>query len=241
MSMNLRQVIKKYGRGVGLGINAVRVYAKQLFIALKHIKSSGVLHADVKPDNIVVNEAKTVLKLCDLGSAASAQEPWEITPYLVSRFYRAPEITLGLPYDYAIDVWAIGCTLAELFTGKILFPGKSSNEMLRMIMEYRGKIPKKMLRKATFRELHFDPDFNFLQKDVDTLTHRPVTKVVPILHATKDLANILVQGEDASRIPEKDLRKIGQLKDLLEKCLTLDPAKRITPEQALHHPFLKPG
>jgi len=238
MSMNLRQIVKKYCRETGLGINAVRVYAKQLFTALKHLKKCGILHADIKPDNIVVNDNKSVLKLCDLGSASTSQEPWEITPYLVSRFYRAPEIILGLNYDYTIDTWSVGCTLAEIFTGKILFPGKSNNEMLRMIMEYRGKIPKKMLRKAQFRELHFDQDFNFIQKDTDVVSRRPTTKIVTILHATKDLVSLLAPNGMADN--DKETRKILQLKDLLEKCLMLDPTKRITPEQALFHPFLKP-
>eukprot|EP01113_Clastostelium_recurvatum_P016281 TRINITY_DN1927_c0_g1_i2.p1 TRINITY_DN1927_c0_g1~~TRINITY_DN1927_c0_g1_i2.p1 ORF type:complete len:507 (+),score=161.55 TRINITY_DN1927_c0_g1_i2:2430-3950(+) len=239
MSMNLRQVVKKYGRGVGLGINAVRVYAKQLFIALKHIKTCGILHADIKPDNIVVNESKTLLKMCDFGSGSSAEEPWAITPYLVSRFYRAPEIMLGLPYDHAIDMWSVGVTLAELFMGKVLFPGQSNNEMLRLIMDYRGPVPKKMLRKATLRELHFDEDFYFLQKDV-TSTGLVSTKTVNVTQINKDLMNALVPSGNASKIPEADMRKIQQLRDLLDKCLSIDPAKRITPDQALHHPFLRP-
>ncbi len=65
--MDLREVIKKYGRDIGITIQAVKIYAKQLFIALKHLKSLKILHADLKPDNIVTNEAKTVIKLCDFG------------------------------------------------------------------------------------------------------------------------------------------------------------------------------
>lgn len=109
--MNLRDVVKRFGKDVGLNIRAVRVYAKQLFLALNLLKKCNIMHADIKPDNILVrriisvppnlsftitivqvNEQKTVLKLCDLGSASDASEN-EITPYLVSRFYRAPEIS----------------------------------------------------------------------------------------------------------------------------------------------------
>ncbi|KAJ7517586.1 hypothetical protein O6H91_21G030300 [Diphasiastrum complanatum] len=91
LHMNLREVLKKFGRNIGINLHAVRAYAKQLFIALKHLRNCGVLHCDIKPDNMLVNEAKNVLKLCDFGSAMFAGEN-EITPYLVSRFYRAPEI-----------------------------------------------------------------------------------------------------------------------------------------------------
>lgn len=92
LSMNLREVLKKYGKNVGLHITAVRSYARQLFRALKLLKKCQILHADIKPDNILVNESKLVLKLCDFGSASDASE-CEITEYLVSRFYRAPEIS----------------------------------------------------------------------------------------------------------------------------------------------------
>lgn len=90
--MNLREVLKKYGKDVGLHIKAVRSYAQQLFLALKHLKKCNILHADIKPDNILVNETKLLLKLCDFGSACHVADA-ELAPYLVSRFYRAPEIS----------------------------------------------------------------------------------------------------------------------------------------------------
>jgi len=89
--MNLREVVSKYGREVGLNIKAVRLYAQQLFRALSLLKKCQIIHADIKPDNMLVNQGKNVLKLADLGSASYVTEN-EITPYLVSRFYRAPEI-----------------------------------------------------------------------------------------------------------------------------------------------------
>lgn len=92
LSMNLREVLKKYGKDVGLHIKAVRSYSQQLFLALKLLKRCNILHADIKPDNILVNESKTILKLCDFGSASHVADN-DITPYLVSRFYRAPEIS----------------------------------------------------------------------------------------------------------------------------------------------------
>ncbi|KAF2317761.1 hypothetical protein GH714_041065 [Hevea brasiliensis] len=116
LHMNLREVLKKFGRNIGLKLTAVRAYAKQLFIALKHLKNCGVLHCDIKPDNMLVNEAKNVLKLCDFGNAMFSGKN-EITPYLVSRFYRAPEVILGLPYDHPMDMWSVGCCLYELYTG----------------------------------------------------------------------------------------------------------------------------
>lgn len=93
LSLNLREIVKRFGKDVGLHMQAVKTYAKQMFMALVLLRKENIIHADIKPDNILVNEAKTVAKLADLGSASSTTE-MEITPYLVSRFYRAPEISM---------------------------------------------------------------------------------------------------------------------------------------------------
>lgn len=90
--MNLRDVIKRFGKDVGINLKAVRAYAHQIFLALNLFSKLHIMHADIKPDNILVNESKSLLKVCDLGSAADTSEA-DITPYLVSRFYRAPEIS----------------------------------------------------------------------------------------------------------------------------------------------------
>ncbi len=98
--LNLRELTKKYGRGIGLNIRAVRPYAAQMFWALYHLQNCGVLHSDIKPDNILVSEDRTSVKLCDFGSAMFQGEN-EVTPYLVSRYYRSPEVILGLKYGEA--------------------------------------------------------------------------------------------------------------------------------------------
>ncbi|XP_055619463.1 serine/threonine-protein kinase PRP4 homolog isoform X2 [Toxorhynchites rutilus septentrionalis] len=128
LAMNLREVLKKYGKNVGLHIKAVRSYTQQLLLALKLLKKSGILHADIKPDNILVNDNNLVLKLCDFGSASSVTDN-DITPYLVSRFYRAPEIILGLSYDYGIDMWSAGCTIYELVKYRTRSFGKDSSRI----------------------------------------------------------------------------------------------------------------
>ena len=79
-------------------------------------------------------------------------------------------VVLGMPYDFAIDIWSIGCTLFELYTGKILFTGRSNNQMLRAIMECRGKFSHKTLRKAQFASYHFDDLLNFRSVERDKLT-----------------------------------------------------------------------
>ncbi|XP_056333671.1 serine/threonine-protein kinase PRP4 homolog isoform X1 [Danio aesculapii] len=235
LSMNLREVLRKYGKDVGLHIKAVRSYSQQLFLALKHLKRCNILHADIKPDNILVNESKTILKLCDFGSASHVADN-DITPYLVSRFYRAPEIIIGKSYDYGIDMWSVGCTLYELYTGKILFPGKTNNHMLKLNMDLKGKLPNKMIRKGLFKDQHFDQNLNFLYTEVDKVTEREKITVMSTINPTKDLSMDMV-GRQA--LPEDQRKKVVQLKDLLDQILMLDPAKRITINQALQHPFIQ--
>ncbi|KAK7306943.1 hypothetical protein VNO77_39589 [Canavalia gladiata] len=230
LHLNLREVLKKFGRNIGLRLTAVRAYAKQLFIALKHLRNCGVLHCDIKPDNMLVNESKNTLKLCDFGNAMFAGKN-EVTPYLVSRFYRAPEIILGLPYDHPLDIWSVGCCLYELYTGKVLFPGSTNNDMLRLHMELKGPFPKKMLRKAAFIEQHFDQDLNFLATEEDPVTKKAIKRMIVNIKP-KDIGTIITGslGEDP--------KMLANFKDLLEKVFILDPDKRLTVSQTLNHPFI---
>ncbi|KAG5442875.1 Serine/threonine-protein kinase PRP4 [Clonorchis sinensis] len=234
MSMNLREVLKKYGRNIGLHIAAVRSYTQQILLALKLMRKCGILHADIKPDNILVNENKILLKLSDFGSASTIQDN-EITPYLVSRFYRAPEIILGVPYDYNVDLWSAAVTLFELHTGHILFPGKTNNEMLRLMMEVRGRVPNRVIRRGMFRAQHFDEQCNFLYHEIDKVTQREKVTVIRNLQPTRDLMTELSAD---TKMSEPILRKVTQFKDLLEKMLVLDPARRLPLNEALQHPFI---
>ncbi|KAK3715872.1 U4/U6 small nuclear ribonucleoprotein prp4 [Vermiconidia calcicola] len=240
LSADLREVLKKFGRNVGLNLKAIRSYAQQMFLSLSHMKKCQILHADLKPDNILVSEKRSVLKICDLGTAAFADDA-EVTPYLVSRFYRAPEVILGIPFDYAIDMWSIGCTLFELYTGRILFAGADNNQMLRAIQECRGKFPIRMLKRSTLAEKHFDMDGNFFSQERDKITGKATmrqmnfSKVAP----GKDLRSRL-SGNTKGMKPD-EVKEHAAFVDLMERCLQLDPARRVSPNEALRHGFVTHG
>ncbi|QDS75272.1 hypothetical protein FKW77_000942 [Venturia effusa] len=245
LGKNLRGVIKFYGRNIGMPLKVVRSYAIQMFKALGLLKKCNILHADLKPDNVLADaEGGTRIKIADLGSAADASEK-DITPYLVSRFYRAPEIMIGIAPDYAIDMWSIGCTLFELFTDKILFQGVSNNQMLKSIMECRGKISKKVLRRGDMRFIHFDEhleQFWSYEKAGNPLrdTIRPmVISSTPV--AGKDIkARLWKAAKIKGTFNNEDYKELEMFRDLLDRCLKLDPEERITPNQALMHPFFRP-
>ncbi|KAK6213733.1 serine/threonine-protein kinase PRP4 [Colletotrichum tabaci] len=239
LSLNLREVLKKFGNNVGINLGATRAYAHQIFIGLAHMRKCSIIHADLKPDNILVNENRSVLKICDLGTgidksdAATAHN--EITPYLVSRFYRAPEVILGMPYDYSIDMWSIGCTLYELYTGKILFAGDSNNQMLKAIMEIRGKITPKLYKRGQLAAMHFDELGNFVSMERDKALGKTTARVLPVVKPTRDLRTRLFAA--SAGMNDAETRDLNHFVDLLEHCLTLNPEKRIKPADALKHPF----
>ncbi|KAI4730660.1 kinase-like protein [Aureobasidium sp. EXF-10728] len=241
LSINLREVLKKFGRDIGINIIAVRQYALQMFLGLTLLKKCEILHADLKPDNVLVNEKRNQLKIADLGSAMSADEN-DVTDALVSRFYRAPEIMLGIKHDYAIDMWSIGCTLFELYTGKICFTGSTNNQMLKGILECRGKIPNRMLKRSEFWPQHFEPDGTFLSQEIDNVTRREVVRRMNITRTVpaKELkARLFASSKGLSPADAKELNLFA---DLLDKCLAVDPVRRITPTDALKHPFIsRPG
>ena len=91
------------------------------------MKEMQIIHCDLKPENIILKEKnKSGIKVIDFGSSCFRSK--RIYTYIQSRFYRAPEIILGLPYDHGIDMWSFGCILAELYTGYPLFPGENEFE-----------------------------------------------------------------------------------------------------------------
>jgi serine/threonine-protein kinase PRP4 len=79
-------------------------------------------------------------------------------------------IVLGVPYDPALDIWSIGCTLYELYTGKILFPGRSNNQMLLLMMELKGRFNGKMIKRAKFGDVYFDEMGGFESVERDRVT-----------------------------------------------------------------------
>jgi len=141
METDLHRVI----RTQTLSDDHCQYFIYQTLRALKALHSADVLHRDLKPSNLLLN-ANCDLKLCDFGLARSARPPPDIddssnflTEYVATRWYRAPEVMLTFKeYTRAIDIWSVGCVLAEMLSGKPLFPGRDYHHQLSIILDILG-------------------------------------------------------------------------------------------------------
>jgi len=240
---DLRGVVKKQTKGKGLSLEAMRAYTKQLMTGLDHIHKHGYVHADIKPDNILGSKGYQVVKICDLGTAVELKDVM-ISPYLVSRFYRAPEIILGCEWGTPIDTFAMGCTLYECFTGRILLKGKNNNDMILKIIELKGRIPSKVIKRGQVWKNHFTDTLDFQYMDQDKYTKDEVVRTITDFTVKKSMEDLILERVGTERLksttPEDQqyVKKAKQFADLLTLMTSLDPEKRITPAEALNHRFL---
>ncbi|KAF3037342.1 U4/U6 small nuclear ribonucleoprotein prp4 [Didymella heteroderae] len=241
MSKNLRDLLKEETNGHGLALPAVKTYARQMFLGLQHLQNCQVIHLDLKPDNVLVSADKKTVKLADFGTAVDKRDNIERTEYLVSRFYRAPEIILGMDIGYPVDMWAVGCTVYELWTGKILFTGRSNNQMVKAFMDCLGWPSEKLLKKGLVNNVleHFEPGppLKFISREVDQYNQLSVRKIEQQKKISRD---IKTRVHDAARgiaqggpsVPE-----LNDFADLLNGTLHMNVEKRIQPKEALSHKF----
>ncbi|KAH7440091.1 hypothetical protein KP509_04G090800 [Ceratopteris richardii] len=135
MDTDLHQIIRSTQ---ALSEEHCQYFLYQMLRALKYIHSANVLHRDLKPSNLLIN-ANCDLRLCDFGLARTTSETDFMTEYVVTRWYRAPELLLNAAeYTSAIDIWSVGCIYMELLDRKPLLPGKDYVHQLRSIIDLVG-------------------------------------------------------------------------------------------------------
>ncbi|XP_040839187.1 mitogen-activated protein kinase 14 isoform X5 [Ochotona curzoniae] len=119
----------------------------QILRGLKYIHSADIIHRDLKPSNLAVNE-DCELKILDFGLARHTDD--EMTGYVATRWYRAPEIILNwMHYNQTVDIWSVGCIMAELLTGRTLFPGTDHIDQLKLILRLVGTPGAEVLKKIS--------------------------------------------------------------------------------------------
>ncbi|KAJ9053506.1 glycogen synthase kinase 3, variant 3 [Entomophthora muscae] len=136
----------------------IKLFIYQLLRSLAYIHMAGICHRDIKPQNLLIDRATGVLKLCDFGSAKVLVPSEANVAYICSRYYRAPELIFGsTSYTTQIDIWSVGCVMAELMQGSPLFPGDSGIDQLVEIIKVLGTPTKEQIQ--SMNPLYVDHKF----------------------------------------------------------------------------------
>lgn len=141
MDANLCQVIQ-----MELDHERMSYLLYQMLCGIKHLHSAGIIHRDLKPSNIVVKSDCT-LKILDFGLARTAGTSFMMTPYVVTRYYRAPEVILGMGYKENVDIWSVGCIMGEMIKGGVLFPGTDHIDQWNKVIEQLGTPCPEFMKK----------------------------------------------------------------------------------------------
>lgn len=266
----------------GIPVVTVQRFAQQILRALVLMQDAGIIHCDLKPENIlicptsnplerrdpmeVVEEGGTSvpqhphgtgewsnIKVIDFGSAC--YEGKTMYSYIQSRFYRSPEVLLGVPYNGAIDMWSFGCVCAEMFLGLPLFPGVSQHNQLSRIIEMLGPIPEFLIECGKNTSKYFTQNQDELvpmysnkyrlktpeEYAKDTNTTIPVLK--KYLKYT-ELDDIILKCPLAKKLHLSQEQKLEEIElrkcflNFLQGLLRANPFERWTAKQAQTHPFI---
>ncbi|OMJ95588.1 hypothetical protein SteCoe_1008 [Stentor coeruleus] len=213
LGLNLYELLKRNSFR-GLSVTLIKRFSYQVLQSLALLAKNYVIHCDLKPENVLLSDSNLMsVKLIDFGSSCYANQ--RVYTYIQSRFYRAPEVVLGIPYTSAIDIWSFGCILVELYTGIPIFPAKSEQELINCIVEVLGMPTESLIIQGTRSRIYFsDPS-----EKVNLL--EPNRKKAP---GSRTLRSIL-KGADENFI------------QIIEGCIQWEPKSRITAINALRSPW----
>jgi serine/threonine protein kinase len=209
---DLEKVITRYTKSkMDIPERIIKLYAYQIFKGLEEIHQKNIVHRDLKPENILKTSTDYV-KIADFGSSKFLDNFAKNTPYIVSRYYRAPELLLCVTnYNYKIDTWAAGCILAEMAIKQVLFRGKDEGGQLFEIFKLLGSL-------NPHEKEYYMRQSPFLAKHIDMIPHYPRDE-------TK-LASLY------SSFSEPGVARI-----FFEQIFKLVPTARLSASEALNHRF----
>lgn len=258
LSFNLYELLKNT-RFRGVSLNLIRKFSIQLLRALELLSRPDVniIHCDLKPENILLRHPKrSAIKMIDFGSSCY-QNKCTYT-YIQSRFYRSPEVLLGLPYSQKIDMWSLGCVVVELHTGEPLFGGANQVDQICRIIDVLGMPPLEMIRRSPdkVRTLFFekinpgeestlpavcDKSCTVLDETENVLyvLKRP-NKDMPKPRRLEDIIGVYTFGPGGRRQGEQNHNEARYLEflDFVRRLLVYNPDYRAAPADMANHPYL---
>uniref|UniRef100_A0A665WTR9 Protein kinase domain-containing protein n=1 Tax=Echeneis naucrates TaxID=173247 RepID=A0A665WTR9_ECHNA len=233
-----------------LRLPSIRMIAQQLLMALYALKKTGVVHADIKPDNIMLvdqNLHSFKVKLIDFGMALPLSRMHTGTIIQIIG-YRAPEVILGLPLGVAVDMWSLGCVLAFLYVGWDPIPLHCQYEALKVIIRVLGQPGNHLLDAATNTSCFFYKDIYppYQWKLKRECPLRCCSNKSPRAEVYMGSFHTLKRLEELQKFHPCDVDSTYEYEDtknflsLLKQMLHVDPKQRITPKEALKHKFINP-
>ncbi|TFK93712.1 kinase-like protein [Polyporus arcularius HHB13444] len=252
LSSNLYELIKQ-NQFQGLSTQLVKVFTAQLLDALTVLKEARLIHCDLKPENILLKSLQSPqIKVIDFGSACHERQT--VYTYIQSRFYRSPEVLLGIPYTAAIDMWSLGCIAVELFLGLPLFPGTSEYNQITRIVEMLGMPPQYMLDMGKQTGQFFDSFVDhyghkkYRLKSIEQYSREHNTNEqpgkqyfkansLPEIIKQAPMPNFKTSAKHANEV-EKEMNNRMAFIDFVQGLLNMNPIERWSPQQARLHPFI---
>jgi len=258
LSLNLYELLKNTQFG-GVSLNLIRKFAKQILTALSFLARPDVdiIHCDLKPENILLRHPKrSGIKVIDFGSSCKSNK--RMYSYIQSRFYRSPEVMLGLPYSVAIDMWSLGCILVEMHTGEPLFSGSDQLDQMQKIVKVLGMLPEEMLQQCGHQHCSqfFERERTKQGKEVWVVKQTPTDSsaseprkepVIPSINPVASLADLITGSESGRKKkypptePGHSARNYEMFVDLIHRMLAYKPEDRLKPHEGLAHPFIVAG
>ncbi|XP_032374897.1 homeodomain-interacting protein kinase 2-like [Etheostoma spectabile] len=228
-----------------LCVSEIRGICQQMLMALNALSSIGLVHTDIKPDNVMLVNHKLQpfrVKLIDFGLAATLSKMLPGTIQALG--YRAPEVLLGLPLDEAVDMWSLGCILAFMYLGKHLYPTHCEYEVMRVMVQMHGQPRDRLLNNGLYTTNFFSKNKEFSGPKWRLNTQREYTlRTGSTTTCRHGIYNKLNSLHDVARF-HPTVRHATEYEDtlaflsLFKRILHLDHKKRISPSEALGHRFI---
>jgi serine/threonine protein kinase len=218
-------------------LSKVKSVIKDILISLKFFKKCGLIHSDLKPENIVFRlDSDQNVKVIDFGSATYIYE--ECQDYVQTRPYRAPEIIFGCDYNYAVDMWSVGCILYELLTSKVLFSQKNLHEIITQVIsleiskqiyslqsnpDFEAENKKEIFSQNLHVKTH-NRKLSILSKESDELWSKTSSKITnPKLNQSPNESNF---NNDTSVKSEQNFSGKTEVKKFHSKANNMEKSQR---------------